>query len=625
MRWFGKKEPDQEKRTAEEMENASINEARLAALVELSIMNDASVEELVDYSLERLVQLTKSEFGYVALVNEEDGTITMQAWSKGVLEKCGDGIPGKRFRIEETGLWRECLKQRKPIIANDINCSEADDQRLPEGYASIRRHLNVPIFENGSIVAVAGAANKLLPYDNTDVMQLSLLANGMWKVLQTRLLNEEIKKLAYYDFLTNLPNRVLLIDLLMDRLEDIRFDKLGGALLFIDVDNFKIVNDNFGHTYGDILLMDIAERMKAVTDPCHTIARIGGDEFVVLYDMAADMEEIRNYAHRLVNELTAPFKVGANDFYVTASIGIALFPKDGSSVDELMKSADMAMYSAKAAGKNTFCFYDQSMNDIVIQKLVMESSLRHALGNNEFLLHYQPQINLATGRITGFEALIRWNRPGSTLIYPGSFIHLAEESGMISPIGEWVLRTACCFGKSLHSKGFKNMYMSVNVSSVQLMKTNFLETVRNIIEETGFPSGYLELEITESVLMESFDACIAVLEELVKTGVKISLDDFGSKYSSLNYLKRLPISTLKIDKTFIDDICCPDKSRILTGSIVMLAHRLGLKVIAEGVETEEQLEYLRENGCDMVQGYLTGKPVDAVKIAEMLDNIENIS
>lgn len=607
-----------------ENRHMGLNEARLVTLVELSLMNDSPIKELVDYAVEHGVELTKSEMGYVAFVNEEQDTITMQSWSKSALEICRIKDIQYVYKVSETGMWGECVRQRKPIIANDYKADNMAKKGYPPGHIPIHRHMVVPVVVGNRIVAIAGVANKEQPYDNTDVYQLTLLIDGMWKLVQHRRDEERIERLAYFDPLTHLPNRTHLINHLEKELTDAIKGGTGGALIFIDIDNFKNINDTFGHTYGDELLVKVAERIVGITDQQHTVARIGGDEFTVLYTRAEDVHEIAGYAAGLIREFEKPLRVFGNEFHITSSIGVALYPDNGSSIDELLKCADMAMYRVKELGKKNYMFYNETMNDAVVRKMTLENNIRNALSNDEFVLHYQPQLNLMTGKITGFEALVRWNSPEHGLVNPGDFISTAEETGLIVPLGEWVLRTACRFNRELHRRGFGQTYISVNISAIQLMNDSFIESVRRILEETGLPAQYLEMEITESVLMESFDSSIRTLEYLRNMGIKVSLDDFGKGYSSLNYLKLLPISTLKIDKSFIDDISSTGKSRTLTGSIVLLAHKMGLKVIAEGVETQEQVNYLCEHGCDMIQGYIIGKPVPDTEVSNSLENWQQV-
>ena len=432
-----------------------------------------------------------------------------------------------------------------------------------------------------------------------------------------------INQLAYYDPLTGLPNRLLLNAKAGETIRMAEVKGNLGVLLFIDIDNFKFVNDTFGHSFGDRLLVEVGERITSVIQENTIVSRLGGDEFIVLVDGFRREADIRHFIDELMETFDTPFDMNGNIFPITVSIGVAVFPQNGDTVEELLKHADMAMYRAKGLGKSNYVFYDPSMDETVTQRLKLGNNLRMAIENQEFTLYYQPLMDRATGRIYSLEALIRWNSPEYGLVSPGRFMKLAEENGLIVPIGEWVLQNASAFASRLRARGLGPVRVAVNISIVQLMQNDFLAKVKEALHKTGLPPDALCLEITETLLMESFQENTQKLEALKKYGVSLSLDDFGTGYSSLNYLKRLPIDHVKIDKSFVDDIIETGNGRMVIGSIITLAHQLGLKVVAEGVETREQLDCLSESNCDIIQGYLISPPVPAGE-AEVLFTKEKL-
>ncbi len=430
-----------------------------------------------------------------------------------------------------------------------------------------------------------------------------------------RVENEKlITKMAYHDFLTDLPNRVMLYEKVRESIKTAMENGSKGAFVLIDLDNFKDINDSYGHSFGDLLIKEISRRLTAFADNCSTVFRLGGDEFIVLIENLKDKLQCEDYLNKVMDTFSLPISINSRLIHVSCSIGVSLFPDDSNDVESLLKNSDSAMYYAKKKRRRKYMFFDKSMNDEIVEKMELESKLRSAIENKEFILNYQPQIELKTGKIRGFEALIRWMNPERGLIPPLKFINIAEETGLIIPIGNWVMKTACQFAKHLQKTGFGKYNISVNVSIIQLIQDDFVDIVTNTLKETGLEPSYLEIELTESVLMESIEQCMGKLEKLRNMGIKVSLDDFGKGYSSFSYLKQLPINVLKIDKSFIDDI---NTNPNITESIVHFGHKLGLSVIAEGVENSQQLEYLVKSHCNIVQGYFFSKPVseqDAIKI-----------
>ena len=428
---------------------------------------------------------------------------------------------------------------------------------------------------------------------------------------------ETIRHLAYYDALTGLPNRTLFNDRLAQALAQAYRNRQMLGLMFLDLDRLKAVNDTLGHAMGDRLLQAVSERLKGCLREGDTIARLGGDEFMLLLPGVTHLEDIAKVAQRILDALKPSFYCDGQELHTTASVGIALYPNDSKDAEALMKNADTAMYRAKELGRNNYQFYNPSMNATAFQRLSLENNLRRALQGKELTLHYQPQLNLQTGQITGAEALIRWNHPELGSISPTRFIPIAEESGLIVPVGEWVLATAIAQNKSWQESGFSPIRIAVNLSPLHFKHKDLGATIAQVLRETKLDPKYLELEVTESVIMQSSDAdadaVVATMLKLKEMGVHVSIDDFGTGYSSLSYLKRFPVDTVKIDQSFIRDITTNPDDAAIAKAIISIAHSLGLRVIAEGVETEGQLNFLRSEKCDEVQGFFfsEGLPADA--------------
>ena len=444
-------------------------------------------------------------------------------------------------------------------------------------------------------------------------------------ITQRKAAEEQIRSLAYYDALTGLPNRILLQDRLAQALAraDRGQDKI--ALFFLDLDRFKVVNDSLGHSVGDLLLQEVAERLKRQIREQDTVARLGGDEFVIVLSGVKQIKDAAITAERVMNDLTSAFVIQGHSLNVSCSLGISIFPNDGRDGETLVKHADAAMYCAKENGRNNFQFFTQNMNDNVVQRLTLENSLRMALQRmalqkKEFFLMYQPQLDITTGEISGVEALIRWQHPELGLVSPEQFIPIAESSGLIIPIGEWVLRTACEQGRKWQDKGLPAVPVAVNVSAMQFRHQGFLEIVRRVLHETALPPQYLELELTESLILSNADVMLSRLKELKEMGVKLAIDDFGTGYSSFSYLRQFRVHKLKIDRSFVRDVCLDADDAAITAAIISVARSLNLRVIAEGVETEKQVAFLRAHHCDEIQGYYFSKPLLPDEFAEKLRN-----
>jgi|GEM_PF-6579446 len=428
-------------------------------------------------------------------------------------------------------------------------------------------------------------------------------------VTERKYLENRLLTLAHYDILTSFPNRALFFEMAGSGLSYSRRSGTSCAVLFVDLDHFKTVNDTLGHPVGDELLKDTAVKLAQCVREMDTIARLGGDEFIVFLNSFEDAQSAQQIAERIREKFNSPRQILGNDLFVTASVGIATYPNDGNTLDDLLKNADTAMYAAKQSGRNTYCFFDKEMNQKAVARMNIERGLRDALMKSEFRLFYQPIINVKDNKIRGFEALLRWFRNDGVLVCPNDFISIAEETGLIVSLGEWVLKEACLFGRKLRDLGFKDHVMSVNISVAQLRRNAIVDAIRNALEETGLSPESLEIEVTESILIGSFDASIEVLQKIRDMGVRISLDDFGTGYSSLSQLQHLPITNLKIDRMFIKQLMSEDLKMAMTSTIIDLAHALNLGVVAEGVEFDLQLKRLTEEKCDYFQGFLFGQPM----------------
>ncbi|MBF0319486.1 MAG: EAL domain-containing protein [Nitrospirae bacterium] len=430
---------------------------------------------------------------------------------------------------------------------------------------------------------------------------------------------ERLKQLAHFDMLTDLPNRSLFEDRLKQTILQARRADFNFAVMFLDLDKFKYVNDTLGHHIGDLLLKEVAVRLSESVRKSDTVARMGGDEFQVILTKINKPADAAAIAEKIITAINEPFYLDAQRCTVGVSIGISIFPMDGDTLEVLSKNADMAMYQVKEHGKNGFRFYDTSMDKAIVERMTLERELDRALQRNEFTLHYQPQINIKTGKVVGCEALIRWLHPEMGIISPGKFIPLAEETRLIVPIGEWVIYTACKQNRQWQQNGFPPQRVSVNLSSLQFKDAQLAKKITAMLDETGMDPKYLDIEITESGLMQNVEQSINMMRELRELGVNISIDDFGTGYSSLIYLKRFPIDILKIDQNFIRNCTTDPSDAVITSTIISMSHSLNIRVIAEGVETIEQLELLRVFGCDEVQGYIFNRPIPAAEFDKLLE------
>jgi diguanylate cyclase (GGDEF)-like protein/PAS domain S-box-containing protein len=540
----------------------------------------------------------------------------------GIFQTTPDGRPLNINRAMAEMHGYDSPKQLLAEVSNMalqlfVDPTRMDALRRMLGKESVVRGAEVEVYKRDhkkkwvlmNLRAVRDASGKIVLHEGTAE-----------DITDRKVAEERVRFLAHFDPLTGLPNRNLLQDRLSQALAGARRRQDKVAVLFLDLDQFKTVNDSLGHSLGDLLLQDVAERLKAGSRELDTVARLGGDEFVLILTTVKDLADVAVAAERFVELMTEEFVVQGHPLNISCSLGISIFPEDGSDCEALIKNADAAMYCAKENGRNTFRFFTEDINVEVAERLTLENSLRLALKKNELFLMYQPQMDIATGRITGLEALLRWQHPDLGLVPPDKFIRIAENSGLIVPIGLWVLRTACSQARKWQDEGLLSVPVAVNVSAVQFRQRGFCELIRKVLHDVGLAPRYLELELTETLLLSSAEVTLSVLQELKSMGLSLAIDDFGTGYSSLSYLKRFPVSKLKIDRSFVRDIAVnPDDAAIAT-AIISMAKSLRLKVIAEGVENESQMSFLRTHQCDEIQGYYFSKPLTVDKVSDKLRN-----
>lgn len=540
-------------------------------------------------------ELAKSEERYRQLVEVSPNAITVSKdgkfvyANKAVQDLLGASTPeeviGKSIYELIPHEYHETIKLRTKAIKEN----------------KILNALEYPVIcFNGKIVYIESS---LIEVDFNGEKALMSVAND---ITERKKNEEKVNLLAYYDGLTGLPNRVMLYESLFEELQRAKINHSVVAIMFIDLDRFKVINDTMGHHFGDLLLKEVSKRLVQLIGDCATVFRHGGDEFIVVLT-GTNVEKTSELAQRIIDGFKSLFILDGHDFFTSPSIGISCYPKDADNVEDLIKYADIAMYIAKKQGKNNFKFYTIDSDKKSLESFRLESSLRKALQNNELFLLYQPKVRLETGTIIGFEALIRWRHPEFGLIGPDKFIPIAEEIGIIDSMGDWILQEACKQAKAWHESGYADLTIAVNISPLQLKNKKFIHTVRRVLEETKLKAKYLELEITENI-MQDIEESASILCELDKVGVKISIDDFGKGYSSFSYLKQLPIHNIKIDKSFIDDVAVNSCDEAIVKAIIDMGNHLNFNVIAEGIENEQQVLFLKQNHCNIGQGYFFSKP-----------------
>jgi diguanylate cyclase (GGDEF)-like protein/PAS domain S-box-containing protein len=529
-------------------------------------------------------------------------------------------LANKQFTLQ-FGIPDDLLSTRNDLIVREHTTAQVED---PIAFVEKIKYLNSHRDERSRDELKLKDGRVFDRYSAPLIDSKALYRGRIWyfrDITERKVAEGRINFLAYYDALTGLPNRMLLQDRLAAALAGARRRQNKVALLFLDLDRFKLINDSLGHAIGDAFLREVAQRLKSWAREQDTVARLGGDEFLIVLTDIKTIHDAAIASERIMDAMTADFVIQDHPIKISCSLGISIFPEHGENCEALIQNADTAMYSAKDHGRNNYQFFTESMNAQVVERLTLENALRLALDKEELFLMYQPQMNIVTGRITGLEALLRWRHPILGLVPPSKFIPVAESSGLIVALGEWVLRTACGQARAWQDEGIPLISMAVNISAVQFRQEAFSDLIRRILHETKLAPQYLDLELTESLLLADEDVTLSVIRELKAIGVTLAIDDFGTGYSSFNYLKRFKVSKLKIDRSFIRDVALNPDDAAITTAIIAMAKSLRLRVIAEGVEDEAQMAFLRSNQCDEIQGYYFSKPLSTQDASNKLRDI----
>ncbi len=592
----------------------------LATMAEIDriILSASEAQYIMETLVKRMSEVIACDLAYVAKRDNEDPT-------KLHLYIPDDRAQGK-IRTETVVLKADEARNLVNHSGHLVFDSQAmlPSHLVPINQLGARHFLVLPIVLKGELAAIIGLGFWDQPrLADEDLSRARELADRAAVALSNAAWEEKLYHQAHYDGLTDLPNRLLLKDRLDQALERAKRSDSWVAVLFIDLDRFKGINDSLGHSAGDQLLIEAAQALTKCVRGTDTVVRFGGDEFIIILpDLNGHHKEISRItlsADKILSAVSRSFTLGAHEINTTASMGIALYPRDGTSAEDLMRNADAAMYHAKNMGKGNYQFYAQELNATALERLKIQNSLTYALERSEFIVYYQPRVDVRTGEITGAEALLRWQHPELGRVSPAKFIPIAEETGLIAPIGEWVLRAACAQNKAWQEQGLPKIRVSVNLSALQFRQAHLSAQVEQALRAAGLLPHYLELEITEGIAIHNVEKGVAMLSKLKAMGVYLAMDDFGTGYSSLSYLKRFPIHTLKIDQSFIRTIPKDTDSVAIARAIIALAHSLGLRALAEGVETDEQYEFLQGQGCDEIQGYFISRPVPAEEFTKLLE------
>lgn len=562
------------------------------------VVRDISERKAAEQSVRLAAQVFENSHEGILIADKDQKIISMNRALSEITGYSSEEVIGKSPQTFGVGS-RDEVKLK--IMADEVR---AHDHWHGEMWARHRDGRWFPLWL--SVTAVHDSANEIVNY-------IGILTD----ISERKTSEALLRHLAEHDFLTGLPNRVLLLDRLQQAIGACQRKHTKLAVLFLDLDRFKSVNDSFGHQVGDKLLQTVGERLKNCVRGIDTVSRLGGDEFIVMLVDVNDGEPIAHIADNILNAICVPYAIENCDFRISTCIGISTYPSDGADTETLIKNADIAMYHAKQKGPNRYQFFDAGMNTRIVERIQLESNLREALKGNEFILQYQPQLNISGTRTIGAEALIRWQHPEFGLLLPGRFIQVAEECGMIVPIGDWVLRTACLQAKSWQKTGTP-VVVAVNISVAQFHQKNLLQSIIDALNAADLEPQYLELEITESILMDEAKTAIETLGALRNLGVKLAIDDFGTGFSSLSYLKRIPLDKLKIDQSFVHDITLDPEDAAIINAIIVMAKSLNLTVNAEGVETLAQFQFLESHGCDEYQGYYSSKELSPQEFTDFL-------
>jgi diguanylate cyclase (GGDEF)-like protein len=597
-------------------------EAAVLRAATLDLTRTLDLGSVLDKLLEHLAQLVPYDTANIMLL-EDDARLAVRA-IRGY-ERWGDPPAARAsvFDVRTHPILGALIRGRRSILIRETRGHPGWQRH--EGANHVRNWMGVPLVAADRVIGLYAVDKSEPGFFTARHVQLTeaIAPHAAIAIQNARLFEqlhaseEQLRRQVYHDTLTGLPNRALFQDRLALAVAQAHRHGKGLAVLFLDVDRFKVINDSLGHSVGDRLIREVAARLRSCLREGDTVARLGGDEFTLLLPDVGQAVDAAKVAKKVLDLVRMPFDLDGRELFVTSSMGISLYPDDGSDAETLVKNADAAMYRAKEQGRDHYQLYTPALNATALERLALESSLRRALAHDELLLHYQPILDVATRRLHGVEALLRWHHPELGLVPPAEFIPLAEVTGLILAMGPWVLRTACAQARAWQHVQ-PGLRVAVNLSARQFQEAGLVGHVTDALADTGLDPRCLQLEITESSAMQNAQTAIQTLRELKALGVGLSIDDFGTGYSSLSYLRRFPIDTLKIDQSFIRDIGTDPDDAAIASAIIALAHTLKLTVVAEGVETEDQLEFLSRHGCDRTQGYLFSRPLSAERCTEVL-------